>query len=60
MVRWTDCTELWSINKLAACAVLRRSSPTLSQYDERLQHYRNHWSERIGAIEAQVVASCVM
>lgn len=57
--RWKDCSELWSVNKVAACEKLRRTSPTLSQYDEQMQHYRNYWSDRVGAMEAQVVASCI-
>jgi hypothetical protein len=57
--RWKDCAELWSVNKIGACEKLRGTSPTLSQYDEQMQHYRNYWSERVGAMEAQVVTSCV-
>lgn len=57
--RWKDCAELWSVNKVEACEKLRQTSPTLSQYDEQMQHYRNYWSERVNAMEAQVVTSCV-
>jgi hypothetical protein len=57
--RWKDCAELWSVNKIEACEKLRQTSPTLSQYDEQMQHYRNYWSERVNAMEAQVVTSCV-
>lgn len=48
------------MNKTDACVKLREMHPTLSQYDEQLQHYKNYWSDRIATIEEQVVTSCVM
>ena len=57
--KWTDCRELWSVNKTSYCDQLRRTSPSLLQYDEQLRHYKNYWTERIDGIEAYVVTSCV-
>lgn len=58
--RWTDCTELWSVNKVGACEKLRRTSPSLLQYDEQLRHYKNYWTERIENIDGYVITSCVI
>ena len=57
--KWTACSELWTADKSAACQELHRASPALWQYDEQLQHYRNYWTERIGAIEDEAVICCV-
>lgn len=54
-----DCTELWTLSKQQVRQELKSSAPTLAQYDEHLQHYRNYWNEKIRSIEEQAVISCV-
>jgi hypothetical protein len=56
---WNVCTELWDADKVAVCQKFKESKPTLSQYDEQLQYYRNYWTSRLHSMEHLIVISCV-
>jgi hypothetical protein len=57
--RWNDCAELWTTDKEQVCRDLDASQPTVSQYDETMWHYRHYWSERLEAMDQEVVIACV-
>ena len=59
-IRWEECSQLWTGDKLEACQQLTSRNPTLSDYDRQLRRYKSDWSRRVSLMEHRATISCVV